>query len=245
MNNMYPEESKCWHLIEKLKVGERVIFTKFGDGEYECCIHEYGKNCDRDTYHSDLAELLKKSFIILCNTKNTFIGKWHTSNVYDYFSDLILDKYKPIPFVHYHWLIHHFFPEGFERNDIIQLIKFIQKTNIKKIVITNNIGIKRMCKFLCASDSFEVKSQNWSFEFYDVLKNVLEIIPTDIPSIVNISAGLASKPLIALCAQERPLASFLDWGSGLDSISRYQHTRDYNTNYYDIRKFFDPVWNLD
>ena len=240
---MYPEESKCWPLLEKLKLGERVIFTKFGDGEFECCIYKKGKNCDNDSYHYDLGELLIKSFIILCNTKNTFIGKWHNPNVYNFFSQFVVDK--PIPFVHYHWLIHHFFPEGFERNDIIQLIDYIQKTDVKKIVITNNIGIKRMSKFLCASDSFEVKSTNWSFEFYDVLKNVLEIIPKDEPSIVNLAAGLASKPLIALCANERPLASFLDWGSGLDSISRYETTRTYNRNFYDIRNLFDPVWNID
>jgi hypothetical protein len=72
-------------LLEKLEAGENVIFTKFGDGEYNCVIGEIGVNGVGDTYHPWLGESLKRSLIELSKKKNTYIGRWHTKNVYDYF----------------------------------------------------------------------------------------------------------------------------------------------------------------
>jgi len=234
----------CIPLLEDLKQNRSVIFTKFGDGEHLACTQSQGRNVDNDSYHSELGQRTRDAFVYFTTRPYTYLGKWHHDPVFNYFETLV-PLTVSIPWVNYHWLIPEHAPDCFERHDIVQLIDFIQKTPALKIVVTNARSIDKMCKFLCAKERVVVANNSWSYQFEQILQELLSKIPVDEPSIINISAGLASKALIAEASKVRPLASFLDWGSSLDILTRYENSRGWRFTFSDAYQLFKPVWNLD
>ena len=71
-------------MIDNIKNNKRVIFTKFGDGEYLCMNKHQGENCDGDKYSEKMGDELIESFVILCNlynfkNENVYIGRWHSN----------------------------------------------------------------------------------------------------------------------------------------------------------------------
>src|SRR5437762_1950988 len=96
------QASYLLQVVDKLERGENIIFTKYGDGEYLCMIGSSGVNIDHDSYHPWLGNALQKALISLCQKSNTYIGRWHTSDVYNYCNQVARDNSVTIPWVWYH-----------------------------------------------------------------------------------------------------------------------------------------------
>ena len=85
-------------LIDKFTNGERIIFTKFGDGEYLCMTLQAinNRNCDSDTYTYELGLKLREAFCNLAersNYENIYIGKWHVDEPNKMLLSLYYDYY--------------------------------------------------------------------------------------------------------------------------------------------------------
>lgn len=239
------------HLITKLNNDERVIFTKFGDGELRCMRNDNSvgiANFDGDRYTIELGQALQKAFIALSESPNTYIGRWHHLDVTSYCLSLYYDylvennkELKPPPYVHYHFCYNDC---AFDENlNLFNFVKTLQDTKKHKIVITNKLNENHRTIF--KADSFiEVPMNSWyAYGLYEhlitITSNILDQYPN---AIILISAGLASKVLIAYLSQKYKQASFIDLGSGFDILSQNRYTRserpEYHNTHANQRKYY-------
>lgn len=70
-------------ILDKLRRGENIIFTKYGDGEYLCMSEQPGANIDGDDRHPRLGKALRNALLSLSQKPNAYIGRWHPDNRFD------------------------------------------------------------------------------------------------------------------------------------------------------------------
>lgn len=228
------------HMTNNIKNNKRVIFTKFGDGEYNCMNHHNGNNCDGDKYTNELGDELKKSFISLSllskNEDGIYLGKWHSevNTIIKYYADIFYDYLEKnnielldIPFVDYHFCYneHKYFGNN---NNMYEFVKSIQDVDKYKIIVSNNLN-KRLMTIFKGNNFAEIPENSWYANgLYDVLYGVLfKELSYYNDGIVILSAGLATKVLINELSSIFPNASFIDIGSGFDLLARKKPTRIY------------------
>lgn len=234
------QASRLLELLDTLKKGHNVIYTKYGDGEYNCMIGLNGYNCDQDNYHNWLGESLKKSLISLSKKANTYIGKWWHSNVYDYCNKIAQQHSIAIPWAWYHLVMN---DDDFYKFEYMhQFVNFVVHTKRKKILVCNQMN-KRLAEFFKAHIYIEIPPRNWSYE-YDKWKNAVEKhVVKD--AIILISAGMCSKVLIDDISNAYD-ATFIDLGSSFDLLGRkvntrgWRHTYEMEINYY--KDLIPPHW---
>lgn len=239
-------------MVNKIKNNERVIFTKFGDGEYNCMNNHDGCNCDGDKYSEKMGKELIESFIILCDlynskNENIYIGRWHSciEKIIGYYGSIYYDyllnnnkTIKDIPFVDYHFC-YNYHPFVFKENNLYDFVKIIRESNKFKILITNNNNEKLNIVF---NTNFFLKIQNncWYEKYENVYNYVDKILSLHEDAIILIAGGLASKILIKDLSLKYNKASFIDIGSGFDLLatkklsrcSEIQHTYNDEFEYY-------------
>lgn len=257
-----PFKCDILHLINNIKNNKRVIFTKFGDGEYACI--QYKKidlgdhNCDNDNYSVELGNRILKSFNNLCYLSKTddgiYIGKWHSnekymkdlcSKFYDYFKEINSNDIIDIPFVYYHFCYNDHYEEWGSNKNLYEFVKTIQNSNKNKIVITNYQNTRFSIIF--KPNYFVTISPNSWFEssYEEIYNYVSGILNKNEDSIILLSAGLASKVLINELANIYPKASFIDIGSGFDLLARKRPSRTYYTDkqhsYFDEYMYYKDL----
>ena len=133
-------------VIQKLRNCDPFVFTKFGDGEYQCMNNFQGGNCDADKYGPELGDALRKAFVSLCDmsyldtTDRILIGRWHYPNEVTYYSTLYwnhqqTEEKREIPFVDYHLIYN---DDYFSRSrHLYHFVEAVQSFPKKKILITN------------------------------------------------------------------------------------------------------------
>ncbi len=243
------------HILNEFNKGNRIIFTKYGDGEHRCMNDEPGRNCDGDSHTPQLARELRISFVNLSDTPNTFLGRWHYADGVSYFLGLYYDhlvknnkELVPPPFVHYHTFYNdHVFHDN---QNLFNFVKAIQETKKHKIVITNNLNHNHTKIF--KSDTYvEIPSNSWYAaglypRLYHYVANILNNHPD---AVILISGGLASKVLISDLSLKYPQASFIDLGSGFDILSQHRYTRserlEYNNTFENQRKYYAELLPAD
>jgi len=228
------------HLINNIKNNNRVIFTKFGDGEYNCMIHTVGNNCDGDTYTNDLGDKLKEAFNELSylskDDDGIYIGKWHSDVqiMLRYYSSIFYDFLKEkesnlinIPFVDYHYCYNEHRHFG-ENKDLYNFVKTIQEINKYKLVVSNEENVKLSLIFK-VNNYITIPPNSWyANNLYDKLYNAIDNQLNNYnDAIVILSAGLATKVLIKDLAIKYKNASFIDIGSGFDLLARKRMTRQW------------------
>lgn len=225
-------------ITEKIKNNQKVIFTKFGDGEYIAMrLNEINNhNCDGDTYTHQLGVETSKAICELADRSSDeyiYIGKWpYSSETIKYYYDLYYDylinnnkNEKYIPFVDYHIV----YPDNhFDTNNstIFDFVDTIQKSSYNKVVISNERNKKLQMVF--RSDAFiSIPEQSWYANgLYENIKtSIEEILKIKPDSLLLIAAGLASKILINDISKKYPNVSIIDLGSGYDIIARKYPTR--------------------
>jgi hypothetical protein len=219
------KESYLENLIEKLESNENVIFTKFGDGEYNCMTGDSGANCDGDKYHQWLGASLKNSLIELSKKHNAYIGRWHTENVWRYCDQLAQKHSIEIPWTNYHLIFNT--TSTFKHDYMYRLVKFIVNSNKKKVLICNGRN-SRLKAFFKADVLITIPSSSWSFE-YSHYKNIVEK-EAQKDCIILIAGGLCSKVLINDITHLYDL-TFIDIGSGFDMLGGQHPTRTYQEEY--------------
>lgn len=241
-------------LIENLKDNKRVIFTKFGDGEYLCMTlkYEYSRNCDGDTYTNILGELLRNAFINLCirsKTENIYIGKWnHTKEPCNFFLDIYYDYLNKnniniisVPFVDYHFC----YPDNnFNKNkNCYNFVKSIQDYNNYKIVISNENNKNLFTIFKC-NLYINISNNSWFTYYYNKLLDKLKKILNHYPnSLILMAGGLATKVLLDEITYLYPNVSFIDIGSGFDILATKQKSRAWGdeNNYIKQLEYFKDL----
>lgn len=226
------------HLLTNL-CENRIIFTKFGDGEGRCMMYHEGANCDNDQHTKQLADALRQSFVTLCDmatTENVYVGKWHSDqhtfiNLYlEILYDYCIAKNNPLispPFVDYHFC----YPDNHfhENQNMYDFVKTLQTINKFKIVVSNssNTNLSHIFK---GNVYIEIPSNSWFANGeYDTLYNsIAEYLDQFPDGILLIAGGLASKVLIKNLALNYSKASFIDIGSGFDILCKNVYTRSWN-----------------
>lgn len=232
--------ARLLEVIDKLEKGQNLIYTKYGDGEYNCMIGLSGHNIDHDSYHSWLGQALKNALVSLSKKPNTYIGKWWHSSVYD-FCDQYTSQYGvTVPWAWYHLVMN---DDDFYKFDYMyKFVQFIVNTKRKKILVCNYMN-NRLKQFFRADVHVEIPPQNWSFE-YDKWKNIVEQHMVK-DAIVLISAGMCSKVLIDDITNNHD-ATFIDLGSSFDLLGRMANTRGWRHTYQDewryYRDFIPSTW---
>lgn len=222
-------------VVEKLQAGENVIFTKYGDGEYNCMKGDRGCNVDSDAYHPWLASALKQALISLSNKPNTYIGRWWTPDAVNYCDVLAAQHGTRVPWAWYHLFMN---DDNFlAHNYMYEFVKFVVETDRKKIILCNSMN-KKMKVFFRADVLIEIPSSSWSFE-YAKWKNILEA-HVEQNSIILISGGLCSKVLIDDITNEYNV-TFIDLGSSFDLLCRDKKTRPWNHNLADELKYYKDL----
>lgn len=258
-------------IINKINNNNKIIVTKFGDGEYFCMNREkyyfMYENCDGDKFSNLLVEDLKTAFIELCNdsiNNDIYIGKWGNNsgeiekeNVCKYMISFLynynIKNNKPLvsmPYIYYDIFSLY---NGFNETKIFyNFVKSLQNTNKKKIIITckKNYNHKKIFK----GDFFvEIPENSWYYNgYFNILINTIENIIINnncYDCIILISAGLASKVIINNLRKKYNNVSFLDIGSGFDYLSQGKFTRGdifyYKFNYNDLYNYFKDLLGED
>lgn len=224
------------HLNKKLMDGERVIYTKFGDGEYICMkLESIGSaNCDNDRYTYELGIKLREAFYDLCDRsdkENIYLGKWPTKYVSIFYCNLLYDYYisnnkkiKQVPFVNYHFCqVDYNFNKN---NNLLEFVKTIKNINKTKIIISN-IKNKKLKIIFNGSYYIEIPENSWFAKGYynSIEENLSSLLNKYNDSIVIIAGGLASKVIIANVSSKFQNASFIDIGSSFDILSSRNDSR--------------------
>lgn len=224
-------------ITEKIKNKEKVIFTKFGDGEYIAMrlndINDH--NCDGDTYTHQLGVETSKAICELADRSSDefiYIGRWHTNEIVKYYHELYYDylinnnkNEKYIPFVNYHTV----YPDNhFDTNDsaLFEFVEAVQKSDYNKVIISNERNKKLQMVF--KSDTYIcIPERSWYANgLYDDIKNSVEdILKVKKDTLILTAAGLASKILINEISKEYPNTSIIDLGSAYDILAGKYPTR--------------------
>lgn len=214
-------------LLEKLKQGENIIFTKYGDGEYECMRGTSGCNIDKDSYHPWLGDALKKALVSLSQKKNAYIGKWWwwAPEVSNFCDTVAADGNVTVPWVGYHVFMND--DEFLKYDYMYQFVDFLIHTDRKKIVICNRMNSK-LTALIRAHTYIEIPEKNWSYEYQHWKSELCKHIEKD--SIILISGGLCSKVLIDDITNEYNV-TFIDLGSSFDLLTRRINTRGWKHTY--------------
>jgi hypothetical protein len=246
-------------LNKKLSDGEKVIYTKYGDGEYQCMSlqHIGSTNCDKDRYTYELGIELRKSFCNLCDRsekENIFIGKWHTEEVFKFCCNLLYDYYisnnkelKPVPFVNYHFCQVDY--NYNKNNNLLEFVRTIKNANKIKIIISN-IRNKKLGLIFNGYYFIEIPENSWFANgYYNKLEeNLINLLNVHNDAIVLIAGGLASKVIIANVSSKFENASFIDIGSSFDILASKIITRawgkeneDFPNNYENQLIYFKDI----
>lgn len=249
------------NMNDDLKNNKRVIFTKYGDGEYNCMnfsdVNNFGyNNCDGDKYSVELGEKLRESIIILSNLRNfknecVYIGKWHScvNIMIKYYASLYYEylinnqkEIKDIPFVDYHFC-YNYHPLGFKKNNnMYDFVNIIRNSNKFKIVISNGANEKLNVIFN-SNFFFKVSNNNWYVKYDNVISLISNILDIHNDAIILLAAGLASKVLIKDLAVKYNNVSFIDIGSGFDLLATKKLTRasDVQHTYNDEYEYYKNI----
>ena len=181
------------YITKCVETNTPVSFLKFGDGEYLCafCLNELDNNCDGDKYTLKLSNALKSSFSYLVeNTENTFFGKWPNPEVSSKWESLVNTKVN--------WSTYHTILLDMGNNDNkIKLYKTIKYSNLKKIIVCNELLLKS--KYLLNIDHQVFVPTNCWFntQFNNILQQIINIIgDIDEPHIVITCCGMSAKVLL-------------------------------------------------
>lgn len=218
-------------IITKIKNNERVIFTKFGDGEHACMTYHSGTNCDKDTYTSELGTLLRKAFCILSSIEGAYIGKWHGNDTIAFYASIYYDylitnnkELNYIPFIDYHFITNDIY---FNTNDsLYNLVQTIQYSNKNKIIISNSRN-QRLMNIFKGNHYMTIPDNSWyaNGKYNELYNRIISLLSSDKNDIILIAGGLASKVLIQEIASNFTMVSCIDLGSGFDILARNVDTR--------------------
>ena len=228
-------------IIRRLDSGQNIIFTKFGDGEYNCMRGSAGQNADNDRYHSWLGNSLKKALVNLSRKQNVFLGKWHTPDVYEYCNDIASENGVEIPWVHYHLIMNFdccpLAGSFLWHSHMHDLVRVVQNSHRKKIMVCNKRN-ERLVRLFKADGYVKIPERNWSFQ-YDRWRRELERhIEPD--CIILIAAGLCSKVLISDIVEKNDV-TFLDLGSSFDLLASKINSRGWRHAYEDEVEYYKDV----
>jgi hypothetical protein len=245
-------------VIEKFKNNEKIIITKFGDGEYlnMTLKHIDETNCDGDPYTYEFGIRLRESFLNLIersDNENIYLGRWHTIEVYCFYYMLYYDyviknnkQIKQIPFTHYHFI----YPDNeFDLNDnkLFEFVKMINTSTKYKIIMSNNTN-KKLQIIFNGNFYIEIPKSSWCKNgLYNQIKDkIVELLNINNDAIVIMAGGMGSKVLIAEISLLYPKVSFIDIGSGFDILASKNDSRGwykYNNknNYENQYKYFKSL----
>lgn len=222
-------------ILKKLKRGENIMFTKYGDGEYLCMAWQKGANVDGDDWHPQLAALLQRALLSLSNKKNSYIGRWHdelehnaaveNTTIGSEFDKIAAQSNVKIPWVNYHLFMN---DDVFNQYRYMHdFVAFIQRTKRKKIVVANKYN--RRLKFLFKAHIFiEIPSRNWSYNYEDWKNLIMQHMKKD--AILLIGAGMCSKVLIDDITNVFD-CTCIDIGSSFDLLASQKKSRPWRHSY--------------
>ena len=183
---------------EKIEAFEPFSYVKWNDGEQQCIEGVEGATCDGQTYSYELNLALRKAYNFLVTLPDVYISdwkEWQDDNLND--GGILLHR---------------------EKRDLQPLHDFymaIKRSPRRKIFV----GPAKLCVpvgKLLDCNYIEVPEKD-AFSKYDDILARLKSITTD-DSILMLSCGLISKPLIADILRTNPKVTCLDTGSSFDPI---------------------------
>jgi hypothetical protein len=247
------------HLNKKLIDGEKVIFTKFGDGEYQCMtLQKIGNtNADNDIYTYEFGIKLKEAFYNLCDRsdkENIYIGKWHTNEVSKFYCNILYDYYiennkklKSIPFVNYHFCqIDYNFNKN---NNLLEFVKTIKYLNKTKIIFANEKN-KKLAIIFNANYHLIIPEISWFANgYYNKLEEQLnELLTKYNDALILFAGGMGSKIIISNLSNRFQNASFIDIGSSFEILATKNDLRgwryickEFTNSYENQLEYFKEV----
>ena len=213
-------------LIDHIKTKTPFVFTKFGDGEYECATTVYGgKNCDGDAFTNELSSKLRRSISILA-MNSSYIGQWFEPHKVLYWERLVLDTTLiPIRWFHYHTFIVDGSEEEIRKK--VELYSLIRSDKRYKLLI-RNVLLDRSSLLLSVDESLEIPLDNWFTTDYVRVKRRCEELITEYGGdlIIIGMGGMGIKCLYSdILESYGNLVTLIDVGSGLDLLSSKRDSR--------------------
>jgi hypothetical protein len=235
------------NLFEKIKNDERLIFVKFGQGEYLCMTDHIGRNIDNDTYCTALKDALIKAFfnlLKLSKNENIYIAKWNSNNdIVKFYLALCYNEFKrdiKIPFVFYDIMNNkHVYNKDL---NMFNLVQNIQNSKRYKIVVSN--ANNSYHKHIFKGNVFvEIPSNSWFINgYYDSIYNVISCLIKQHPyALILMSGGLGTKVITTNLFMEFKDISVIDIGSSFDILSQCKNTRDNNLIYEEVYEYYKPL----
>jgi hypothetical protein len=218
------------------------IFVKFGDGEFNAAVGNYGCNCDNDPYTLKLKNGIINAIEYYSRLNNAYCGEWHTSNVSRFFNSIALGK---LNWVNYHTCIMD--DNSFNNEDKLNLFKSIHNSKRKKLLIANELMVR--AKYLLnINHHVVVPYQNWLDHDFDTIFNeIINFLKNDQNPLIITCAGMASKVLIMELHKLFPNGIFIDIGSGLDYLCTKKCSRGNAFAYEKLEEYFKEIlpenWN--
>jgi hypothetical protein len=211
-------------LLDCVRNGTPVSFSKYGDGEYACAKLFNGHNCDADLYTEKKQAALIASFKYMAeNAPNAYMSYW-SDELSPYWQSI---TETPVRWAKLHTLI---FDDDSTREKV-DLYAAIKHSHLKKIYICNPLMTKAQ-SLLNIDLMIHIPINNWFDTLFDELMRTLKtVISTDEQYIIMCSAGMGAKVIICELSKMFPNNIYLDIGSALDTICTKRVTRDYNRTY--------------
>lgn len=239
------------HLINCINTNTPVLFSKYGDGEYNCANFYTGSNCDLTRYTPKLGNDLISAFTHVSAVENSYIGLWHNIENIKFWEKFAT---KPIQWANYHSiLISHedMTPQNENLSNKIALYKTIKESKLKKIVVCN-ILLQKIQPLLNIDDLVFVDINNWyESEFNNVINHINELTKDNEQFILLTCCGMAGKIVISELNKLHPKGLFLDCGSAFDFICTKRDSRG-NGVYYTyedlcnvMKELLPPDWEND
>lgn len=234
---------KIIHCIENQ---QPITFVKYGDGEHNCMIGQFGANCDRDNFTAKKRNHLIESLIYFNQFDTVYIGKWHHAEVYHHIEQNLLPG-SNVNWANYHSLLfdNDDAENGFQ--DKIAICRAIKASKMKKIIVCNELLVKAH-SLLNIDISIRVPLHNWYDTYLEEIKqNIKDNVKEGETLMLITCAGMGSKCLIGDIHKIYPSGIYLDYGSGLDFICTKRDSRGWNYSYDALYNAFLPLlpedWN--
>jgi len=249
---MYNENLLELHCIKKQDIIDEIIdcilnkkpimFSKYGDGEYNNANRWRGHNCDGDSYTENFANALKESFIyVTSNGFNSYIGLWFDISLFYFWKSLVANNINinTADYCTFYIMESDIKNVVFQRK--LKMYQTIQQSSLKKYIICNRLLIKSKILFN-ATSLIHVPFQNWFDNYFDeLIESVCHEIGDDPHPIIMTSCGMGAKVVIATLHKIYPGGLFFDIGSAVDFLCTKRDSRGWGYKYEDIYNVFSPI----
>jgi hypothetical protein len=213
------------NLTEMLRCGDATNhLARFGDGEIFCCMSEhrlvhFEGNADGHPYSASLAASLVDALESFVRHDGVWLGNWHYWPFGAWLHGMVDSFGGKSDWFPHNAMCH---VDGKALVPIRDFYRAIRDSSRRKVLLARG-QLRPLRKFFGNCRYIEAPSRNGWADYPAVLERMVDTV-TD-GDLVLLAFGMPAKPLMAELLRIRPVATYLDVGSGMDPMVRGRRTR--------------------